>query len=150
MWMLQAHLFANDLKNSSTRANGKSLWISSISRSIGTSKTRYGRHVGVPEAADAAFVAEGLGEGFAEDEGRVFDRVVIVDVRVAGGDDVQIDAAMTGDDVEHVREEANRRLDARVRTVAVQVHGHGDVRLFRGAGNRGYAHDVSASRNAVF
>src|SRR3954453_22684248 len=43
MWMLHAHLFANDLKNSSTSANGKSLWISSISRSMGTSKTRYGR-----------------------------------------------------------------------------------------------------------
>src|SRR5256886_13603138 len=41
--MLHAHLFANDLKNSSTSAKGKSLWISSISRSIGTSKTRKGR-----------------------------------------------------------------------------------------------------------
>src|ERR1051325_4877625 len=42
-WMLHAHLFAHDLKNSSTSANGKSLWMSSISRSMGASKTRYGR-----------------------------------------------------------------------------------------------------------
>ena len=51
----------------------------------------------------------------------VFDRVVIVDVRVAGGDDVEIDAAVAGDHVEHVREKADRRLDARVRAVAVEV-----------------------------
>ena len=43
------------------------------------------RHVSVAEAADAALVAEGLGEGFAEDEGGVFDRVVVVDMRVARG-----------------------------------------------------------------
>src|SRR5207248_1439632 len=39
------------------------------------------RHVRMAEAADAALVAEGFGEGLTEDEGGVLDRVVIVDVR---------------------------------------------------------------------
>src|SRR5690348_17282436 len=50
------------------------------------------RHVGVTEAADAALLAECLRERFAEDEADVFDGVVIVDVRVAGGDDIEIGA----------------------------------------------------------
>src|SRR5690349_6961664 len=48
------------------------------------------RHVGGTEAADAALVGEGNGEGFAEDETGVFDGVVIVDERIARGDDLEI------------------------------------------------------------
>src|SRR6185503_3975800 len=52
------------------------------------------RHVGVAEAADAALVAEGGGEGFAENETDVFDGVVIVDERVTRGDDFEIELRM--------------------------------------------------------
>src|SRR5205823_197648 len=110
------------------------------------------RDVGVAEAADAALVAEGLGERFADDEADVFDRVVIVDVRVAGGDHVEIGAGVAGDGVEHVREEADRRLDARCAR-AVETDGDGDARLFRGPRDRcGTVHmaSCSASRNRSF
>src|SRR5258708_13825618 len=74
--------------------------------------------------------------------------MVVIDMRVAGRNDVEIDAAMAGDDIEHVREKADRCLDARMRAVAVEIDRDGHVRFFGGASDCGYAHDESASRNA--
>src|SRR4029077_10441943 len=120
------------------------------------------RDVGVAKAADAALVAEGLGEGFAQDEGRVFDRVVIVDVHVARRLHVEVDLAVTPDDVEHVREKADRRVDGRFAAVAVEVERDGDVRFIGLARERcGSGHDdpywplswkpsFSAARNRSF
>ena len=51
----------------------------------------------VAEAADAGAVAERLGERRAEDERDVLDRVVLVDVEVAGGADLEVEQAVVGE-----------------------------------------------------
>src|ERR1051326_514892 len=94
------------------------------------------RDVGVAEAAGPARVAEGGGEDLAEDQTDVFDGVVIVDERVAGGADVEIELAVARDRVEHVRQEANRRIDLRA-AGAVDVDRDFDRSLFRRACERG-------------
>ena len=58
-------------------------------------------------AADAALVAERLGQGPAEGDADVLDGVVVVDVQVAGGADVEVDQRVAGELVEHVVEEAD-------------------------------------------
>ena len=61
----------------------------------------------VPEAVDAAAVPKGLGEGLPEGDAHVLVGVVVVDVGVARGADLQIDQAVTADLVEHVIEEGH-------------------------------------------
>src|ERR1044071_2712178 len=109
------------------------------------------RDVGVAEAPDAALVAEGGGEDFTEDQTDVFDGVVIVDERVAGGADVEIELAVARDRVEHVRQETDRRVDLRA-AGAVDVDRDLDRSLFCGACERGGSHasSFSAARKASF
>lgn len=52
-------------------------------------------------------VTEGLGEGLAEDDANVLDRMVVVDVEVAFAGDTDIDLPMEGKLLEHVVEKPN-------------------------------------------
>ncbi len=97
-------------------------------------------------AADAFFVANGLGKGLAQGDADVFDGVVAVNVQVAGAFHVQINQAVAGDLVKHVIEKANARIESRL-AGAVQIHAHvyagfGGVALhFGGAGGDGLGGD---------
>jgi len=77
----------------------------------------------VAEATDAAAVGEGLGQGLAQGDAHVLVGVVVVDVGVAAGGDLQIQQAVAGDLVEHVVEErhAGGHLSA---AGAVKIEGH--------------------------
>ena len=44
---------------------------------------------------------------FAERDADVFDGVMLIDVEIAGGLDLQVEAAVPGDQVEHVIEKAD-------------------------------------------
>jgi hypothetical protein len=68
--------------------------------------------IGVAVAADAALIAEGAGEGLAEDDSRILDGVVQVDLDIAIGIHLQIDQPMAGEEDEHVVEERDLRADA--------------------------------------
>ena len=61
------------------------------------------------EAADAALVAQCQPQRFTERESYVFDRVVIVDLKVSLGMKMQTNTAVHGDLVEHVVEKADAR-----------------------------------------
>lgn len=90
------------------------------------------------EAADAPAVGQGLGEGLAQGDAHVLIGVVVVDVGVAPGGDLQIQQAVAGDLVKHVVEErdAGGHLAA---AGAVEIEGHvhvgftGDAMDFAGA-----------------
>src|SRR4029434_8898536 len=94
-------------------------------------------HHEVAGAVDAFAIAECLEHGFAENDADVFDGVMLVDVEVAGGGQCQIEATMSGKQLEHVVEEANagpyfvpsasvdrqRSRDLRFRRVAIEPGG---------------------------
>src|SRR5688572_21372314 len=86
------------------------------------------RHVRRAEAADAALVAEGGGEGFAEDEAGVFDGVVVIDEGVAGGDHIEIDLTVARDHFQHVRQKADWRVDGGTAS-AVEIEDRKSTRL---------------------
>ena len=88
-------------------------------------------------AFDATLVAEGVLEGLAEGEPDVFDGVVIVDVGVAVASDAEAEAAVLGDVVEHVVEEAHAG-DVLIGP-AVEVEVEGDVGLAGASGDGGRA-----------
>src|SRR5205085_1135971 len=91
-------------------------------------------HVCVAEATDAGFIAERFRERFAEHERGVFDGVVIIDVDVARGANVEIDLTVTRDHIEHVAEKSDGRRDVGA-AGAVEVDRDVDRRFFRGAGD---------------
>ena len=53
------------------------------------------------------FLPSGFEHGFAERDAGVFDGVVLIDVEIAFGFDVQIESAVARDEIEHVVEEAD-------------------------------------------
>lgn len=85
-------------------------------------------HGGGAEAGYAAFVAECIVDGLAEDDGGVFDGVVAVDLGVAGGVDADIDERVVGECLEHVIEEGDASLDVAL-AGAVEVYFDGDGRF---------------------
>ena len=93
------------------------------------------------EAADAAPVGQGLGQGLAQGDPHVLVGVVVVDVGVAPGGDLQIQQAVTGELVEHVVEKGDTggHLAA---AGAIQIEGHMHVGL------TGDAMDLAGSRRA--
>ncbi len=98
--------------------------------------------------ADALLVADGPRQRLAQRDAHVFDRVMRVDMQIALGLDVEVDQPVPGDLVEHVIKEAHtggQFGDAG----AVEVEGHGDLRLGGVAGNLGSAHGKVASKTAV-
>ena len=83
-----------------------------------------GRHK-VAKAVDAAPVGEGLGEGLANGDAHVFVGVVVVDVGVALGADLQIQEPVAGDLVEHVVEEGHAGAHlAAARAIEVELDVH--------------------------
>ena len=96
------------------------------------------RHLGVrfvhrqqeAVALDAAFVAERLAQRLAERQRDVLDRVVLVDVQIARALHVELEAAVLAELLEHVIEEAETGLRARL-GFAVEIDGDANVGLAR-------------------
>ena len=65
------------------------------------------RHDEIAGTIDAAPIAERRPDGFAERDADVFHRVMLIDVEIAGGRDLEIEAAMPRDEIEHVIEKAD-------------------------------------------
>ena len=86
------------------------------------------RHRCVAEPPDAGPVAERLGEGRAQHERDVLDRVVLVHVEVAGRLDLEVEQGVMGERSEQVVVEADARADGRF-APAVEVEGDRDVGL---------------------
>jgi hypothetical protein len=92
-------------------------------------------------AADAALVAQRLAQRLAQGQPGVLDGVVLVDVQVTLGLDVQREAAVLADLFQHVVEERQAGGDARIaRTVQVQFNA--DLRFFGVALDHGGARRV--------
>ena len=75
-------------------------------------------------------VADGVAQGLAERDADVLDRVVVVDVQVAGRLQAQVQQAVAGDVGQHVVEEADAGDDLAA-AVAVEGDAQGDVGLGR-------------------
>ena len=58
-------------------------------------------------AADALFIAQGLGKGLAQGNAHIFDGVVIVDVLITLGRDGHINQGVFGQLVEHMVKKPN-------------------------------------------
>jgi hypothetical protein len=75
------------------------------------------------EAVDAAPIAQGLGEGLAHGDAHILIGVVVVDMGVARGLDLQVDQPMAADLVEHVVEK--RHPGAHLAApAAIEAQGH--------------------------
>lgn len=97
------------------------------------------RHISVAIAANAFFVAHGLGNGLAQGDADVFDRVVAIDVQVALALHIQVDEAVSSDLVQHVVQKTNPGGQFGLAR-AVKIEGDADVRLGRFSGDFGLAH----------
>ena len=96
------------------------------------------RDDGVAVAGHADAVPERAVQRLAEHDAGVLDRVVSAGLQVAGDLDVQVQARVAGDEVEHVVEEPHARR-AGAGPVPVQGQAQTDVRLLRGAVDGGLA-----------
>ena len=95
-------------------------------------------------AADALLVADGLGDGHAQRNADVLNRVMSVDVQVADGLNVQVDQAVARDLIEHVIEKGNARVEL-LHAGAVQIDGHPDPGFIGVTGNFcGAGHDMGS------
>ena len=112
------------------------------------------RHVGVAIAANAFFVAHGLGKSLAQGDADVFHGVVAVDVQVTGAFHVQIDQAVARNLVQHVVQKANTGIEAgNAGAVQVDAHAHarlGGVALHLGGARRGGGHKCMAAHTDSF
>ena len=90
-------------------------------------------HEEVSGAEDSTFVSEGCREGFAESDAGVFDGVVLVHVEVAFDLEGEVEAAVAGEELQHVIEEADAGGDG-VASLPVDEEGKGDVGLGGGRG----------------
>jgi hypothetical protein len=70
-------------------------------------------HIGVAVAHDALLVAKRLFESLSERDAYVFDRMVIIDVQIAAGADVEIECAVACDLLEHVLEKRDSGIKIR-------------------------------------
>src|SRR5260370_23094501 len=64
-------------------------------------------HDEVTGAQNSPLTAQGLGEGLSQGNAHIFDRVMLVDVQVAGRVQPQVKCAVAGEQLQHVIEEAN-------------------------------------------
>ncbi len=81
------------------------------------------RHVGLAVTAQTLFVAERPGKGLTQGDADVLDAVMVVDMPVAAGNDLQIDETMTGYLVEHVVEKPDAGVElGDARTVKVKTN----------------------------
>ena len=86
-----------------------------------------------------ALVAERLGDRLAERDAAILHRVVLVDMQVARHLDGEVEEAVAGEELEHMVEEADTRLDVGL-SRSVEAHAHRNVRLGRAALNLTGAH----------
>ena len=84
------------------------------------------------EPANASLVAPGHPEGLPERDPDVFDRVVGVDLEIARGVDLEIEAPVTTKLVKHVAEEGQAGLDVGL-TGAIEIERNVDLGLLGGA-----------------
>jgi hypothetical protein len=68
-------------------------------------------HDGVTHAVDALTIAQGLGQGSAQDNAHVFHGMVFVDVQISFGAHGQIKAGVAGQSLEHVVQKANAGVE---------------------------------------
>src|SRR6266852_7711067 len=64
-------------------------------------------HDEITGAQNSPLTAQGLGEGLAQGNAHVFDRVMLVDVQVAGRVQPQVKGAVAGEQFQHMIEEAD-------------------------------------------
>lgn len=81
------------------------------------------------EAGDAALVAQRLVQRFTQRQAGVFHRVVIVDIQIAFDVDLHAEAAVGGDLIQHVIEEADAGFDLAA-AFSIQPDVDVDLRLF--------------------
>src|ERR1035437_9933270 len=93
----------------------------------------------VAGAVDALAIAEGFGEQLAEHDADVFHGVVLVHVEIALGLQGEVEAAVLGEQLQHVVEEANAGRDV-IASAALDFQGAGDACLFGIALNGGGSH----------
>ena len=86
------------------------------------------RHVGVPVASNAFFVAHRDGQSLAQRDAEILDRVVGIDMQIAPGPDADIQHAVARDLIQHVFEKGQAGLQL-CHAAAIQVQGHADLCL---------------------
>ena len=91
------------------------------------------------ETHDAGEIAQRLLDRLSDDDGRVFGRVMEVDMQVALRADFQVDHGMAAEALEHVVEEADARIDIAIAR-PVEVERDGNLGLARLAFDGGSAH----------
>src|SRR5262245_33766976 len=96
-------------------------------------------HVHAGVTGNSLHVAKRLLHRLSERDADVLGRVVLVDMQVAVGFDLDADARMAGKQVEHMVEETDARRSVGY-AGAIEVHAHLDVRFFRLALDRRLAH----------
>src|SRR5439155_20941278 len=101
------------------------------------------RHQKITRAIDAAARAERRRHRLAECNAEIFDGVMLIDVEVAGGLDLEIESAMTRDQLQHVIEKADPGVNP-VASSAVERQPQRDLRLSRAAADYGAAHSTSS------
>lgn len=93
-------------------------------------------------ATNARLVAERLLDGLSETDSNILDRVMLIDMQIALGRDLQINDRMPSKQLKHVVEEADTRLNPRV-AVAVKVQLESDLGFVRLSFNlRGTRHSA--------
>src|ERR1035441_2842862 len=102
------------------------------------------RHDEVAGAVDAFAIAEGFGEQLAEHDADVFHGVVLVDVEIAFGLQGEVEAAVLGEQLQHMVEEANAGGDV-IASAAFDFQGAADACLFGIALDGGGSHAANTS-----
>ncbi len=90
---------------------------------------------------DASPVAERLRKELAQDDAHIFHCVMLIDVEIAGGFQLQVEAAVLGEQLQHVIEEADAGGDF-VAAAPFERQAPADLRFFRIAFNGRASHRV--------
>jgi hypothetical protein len=98
----------NDTKGATAKIDG------------GGSKGFIHGHEEIAGAQNAALVAKGGVDAFTESDAHIFNSVMLVDIQVTDGSQLQVKSAVTGDQIEHVIEEGDAGGD-RGFTAAIQI-----------------------------
>src|SRR6185295_4713991 len=102
------------------------------------------RHEEVAGAVDALAVADRLRDGLAERDAEIFDCVMLIDVEIPGRRDLQIEAAVPGEELQHVIEKADPGPDV-VSAGALELQRQRNLRLRRVPVDYRAAHTASSS-----
>lgn len=92
------------------------------------------RQIGVSIARDAAEIAKRFDEGFADNNARILHRMMHIDVEIALGSDMKINARMFGETFQHVIKEPDAGLNI-ARPRPIEVEGDCDVGFLGFAGD---------------